>query len=285
MKFANLHVLHIYQYSKPTGKCCPLAQFTQHVHPLMVSTCMRHIYIFTAEQLQNNEDSLLNLEEHLNNPGLHQIKSQYDFLQGSEAYTFLLYWVLGWLNNKKPFDDVRILGNLRSCLRDIETSNSAHKKSAWQANKLFANCLLKDSKYLQEWIQTLSDNMELPEKDQLVTATCKRCTWAHEQGLLALFNTFNYANFVSEELMMNHIQELIVLYEKKSTTERQKICDRKSSVQFIISQSIIHIDERLNKIAQCKEKFGAFLRPAQAADFETEKGIADNTELVRNHNT
>lgn len=266
MNFAELQVLHIYQYNKASGQHCPLVQFIKEVSPLIVSTCMRHIYIFTAKQLENKEESLTNLLHHLKNPGEHQIKSTYDYLEGKEAYTFLLYWVLGGLNPKKPFNDVRILGSLREALYKAESGNSVSKKATWESNKLFAICLRKDSKNLIEWVQTLPENMTYPEKEQFIKAVCTRCTWAAEEGLLALFGNFDYSNLVSETEMFAHIHKLITIDEQRTTSERNKIRERTSPHQFLSLQSIKHIDERLTALRHYKEKYETMFQLAQISD-------------------
>lgn len=54
--------------------------------------------------------------------------NNYDFWEGIEAYSHLLYWMLGGLNTKDPFNDDRLIGQVRTINTDYETTQSQNKK-------------------------------------------------------------------------------------------------------------------------------------------------------------
>ena len=254
MSVKELNLLHIYAFSKPKGERCPLRRFNQVVNPLAISTCMRHIYVYSDAQLEGKEESLNSLIGKLNDPGQHQALNKYDHLKGREAYAFLLYWVVGGLNNKSPFNDLRILGDLRKTLHTIEHSNKKSNINAWFHNKEVANSFRRDSKYLLDWVKNLPSELELDEKKVIVMNACRNCAWAREEGLFDLLTQFDYENFVDDGLMMEHISEQLNWTELKIKQEQEKIHNRLGDIGFLFSLSNIHLEERLEQVAMWRSK-------------------------------
>jgi len=176
---------------------------------------MRHVYIYTDAQLEGKEERLSNLIGKLKDPGKHQAPSKYEHLKGSEAYALLLYWVVGGLNNKNPFNDLRILGDLRKTLHTIEHSNKKSNITSWLHNKEVSNPLRRDGKHLLIWVKNLPKDLRLDEKKDVVMNACINCAWAREEGLLDLLTQFNYENFVDRSLMMEQLNGI-----ELSTTPR-----------------------------------------------------------------
>lgn len=255
----ELHVLHIYSYSKPKGKPCLLRKFIEEINPLMVSTCMRHIYIFSSSQLEAHEAHLEELKTQLTNPGEHQARSEYDHLRGEDAYAWLLYWVIGGYNKKKLFDDPRILGDLRATLRKYEISHKSAWCTAWSSNKEIVIALRTDGKYLLEWVKHLPPKLKNEEKIEMLREACALCTQLRKQGLLPFLTGFDYSSLTSETRMWEAIEEKLDDMENKLQLECEKIIKRSSGeTGFLFEQSLMHIDQKLEKIKKirklCSEK-------------------------------
>lgn len=148
MRFSNLHIVHLYDYQKPEEGQCPLELFVKSVNPVALSTCMRHIYIFTSAQLTGKEQVFDNVITQIQTPQPHKKTAFCEYLQGEQAYQFLLFWSIGGLNKNKLFADERILGDLRKSCTQYEKSNSTKKQKAWKENKTVMLALEMDSKNL-----------------------------------------------------------------------------------------------------------------------------------------
>jgi len=254
MSTNELNLLHIYAYSKPKGERCPLRTFNQSVNPLAISTCMRHVYIYTDAQLEGKEGILSNLIGKLKDPGKHQAPSKYEHLKGSEAYALLLYWVVGGLNNKNPFHDLRILGDLRKTLHTIEHSKKKSNITSWLHNKEVANSLRRDGKNLLDWVKNLPKDLELDKNKDVVMNACRNCAWAREEGLLDFMTQFDYENFVDSITMKEHISEMLDYIELKVKQEQEKIHNSLGDIGFLFSLSNVHLEEKLEQVATWRSK-------------------------------
>lgn len=251
MTLKDLHVIHIYAYNSPKERHCPLKTFKNRVLPLTISTCMRHIYLFSSQQMQLGQVFINTLESYVNHPGKHQKRCHYEHLTGANAYAFLLYWSIGGLNQKHRFADQRILGDLRKSLYNYEHSASKNAAFAWKENKGIAIALRRDSKYLNEWNNTLPSG-NLSEKKDLLFHACQRCSWARTNGVLSIINAFNYQEFANDSQMLQHILEKLDILEQKYDREKANIRERLSTPTLTASESIKGIDKRLCSILQLR---------------------------------
>ncbi|MGQ3889815.1 hypothetical protein ACQUW5_12390 [Legionella sp. CNM-1927-20] len=201
----NKLVLHLYNFQKEKGCRSPLDDFICNVNPIVLSTCMRHIYVFDQSQLEGQQDVLNKLLTFLETPREYQTKIEYDYLSGIEAYSFLLLWSIGALNKNKPLDDHRVLDSIRKVCLEYERSSSGKKKMTYQVNKKFLNAFLLDAKRMH---QALLDNLDiLKEESQGETApiikkfkhASKQCAQMRDNDFLDNLPVFNYSYFLLEE--------------------------------------------------------------------------------------
>ncbi|KTD41087.1 hypothetical protein [Legionella parisiensis] len=242
--FNLLRLLHLIDYQKPKGEQCPLELFRRRINPIELSTCMRHLYLFSSGQAETSQyqEILLNL----NTPRVHQKVLQLDALEGSQVYRFLLFWVIGGLNNKKPFNDERILGDLRKICRNYEHSPSPAKKEAWEQNQAVLQALLTDAKYLLK----LTKHIELPleEKKLLLKAVCDHCTWVREQGFFEITPSIDYSSFLDKKEMVVHLHGVLEIVRQKLDVELSKIAVDKAPISFLFSNSANHLQDKLKQI-------------------------------------
>ncbi|MCE0724016.1 MULTISPECIES: hypothetical protein [Legionella] len=246
INFSLLRLLHLIEYQKPKGEQCSLELFRRRMNPIELSTCMRHLYLFSSEQIEMHSAQYQEILLNLKKPRLHQKLPQLDILEGSEAYRFLLFWVIGGLNNKKPFDDERILGDLRKICRNYETSISPAKKEAWQQNQAVMHALLADARHLLK----LTKNIELPleEKKILLKAVCDHCTWVREQGFFELTPCIDYSSFLDKHEMVVHLHGILEIVRRKVNIELDKIAEDKAPIFFLFSRSANRLQNKLNQI-------------------------------------
>lgn len=243
----------MYSYSKPKGKKSLLKTFISAVKPLAVATCMRHLYIFNNEQLQGATKHLTNLQLEFDNPPLHHAKTEYQILDGAEAYTFLLYWLVGGLNKKNPFDDIRILGDLRKILYSVEHGKGSNTQKTWLHNKEVGNALRQDGKRLLKWVQSLPKEMAIDKKEALVMQACTNCTWARQQGLLEFIVKFDYSYLASKELMMQYIDTQLKVISEKANQVLERTSRSLGSIGFLFSLSRPHLELRIEQAQQYQE--------------------------------
>lgn len=254
MKLDDLHVLHIYHYSKPKGSRCPLKQFTRNTSPLAVSTCMRHIYIFSESQFKSNQPHLNTLTDKLENPEQYQAKSDYDLFHGEEAYAFLLFWIIGGCNPKNPFNDPRILGDLRNTLFKYEHSKNKNAINAWNENKQIANALRVDGKRLLEWVSNLPPDLSYEDKLSLAKIVCKNCAWLRKTGLLTYVIHVDYSTLINQEEMVAHIKEqLDDMEEKKRQTAKKIHSSYEGGIGFLFDIGLHKINSELKRISEFRE--------------------------------
>ncbi|WED42545.1 hypothetical protein [Legionella cardiaca] len=258
MNLSALYLLHLYDYQKTTaGNLDPLSNLKKDFNPLILSTCMRHLYLFSEEQVGEKRDNLENFLREMQTPKLHQKMSKIELLQGTQAYEKLLFWVIGGLNPKKPFNDERILGDLRKTYQSYENTSSPKRKVAWEANKPVILALLADGKNLLALTKELAKN---DNQKELLEIACKNCTWARENGFLPFLSTVNYAVFVDQGEMIAHFQELLQVKERKTLTELRKHSANQVPLSFLFSEDpakfalqnnldeIVKLKKLLNKI-------------------------------------
>ncbi|KGP64260.1 hypothetical protein EP47_04215 [Legionella norrlandica] len=260
MKLSTLHVIHLYDYQKPEDGKCPVQKLKKTLNPLILSTCMRHLYLFSSEQLNDKELVLKESLEQIRTPYPHQKMPHCDYFQGEEAYEFLLFWVIGGLSPKKPFADERILGDLRKTCNKYESSASPIAKEVWKANKLLMLALLLDSKYLVALTKKLS-HLPIEEKRLRLKEVCKNCVWARTQGFMNMLVSIDYEMFLDREKMLTHLMEKLEYKKNTIYEELLALSENKANLSFFFSEeprklyldeNLIHI-ERLRRIL-IKEK-------------------------------
>lgn len=248
INFSLLRLLHLTEYQKPKGEQCLLELFRRKINPIELSTCMRHLYLFSVEQLEMHSDQYNEILLNLKKPRLHQKSLQLDALEGSEVYRFLLFWVIGGLNNKKPFNDERILGDLRKICRNYELSKSPAKKEAWEQSQAVMKALLTDAKHLLK----LTKNIELPleEKKILLKAACDRCTWVREQGFFEITPCIDYASFLDKKEMAVHLYRTLEMAHQKVNIELGKVAVEKAPISLLFSKSTNRLQNKLSQIGK-----------------------------------
>ncbi len=246
INFSTLRMLHLIEYQKPKGEHCSLESFRKTIHPIELSTCMRHLYLFTSEQIEMHGEHYNQTLSNFKKPRLHQKSLQFDELEGREVYRFLLFWVIGGLNNKKPFNDEHILGDLRKICKNYETSTSPYKREAWQQNQAVIQALLSDAKYLT----LLTKKIEIPleEKKALLKTVCDHCTWAREQGFFEITPCIDYSSFLDKKEMVTHLYGVLQIARKKIDIELNKIAENKTPLGFLFSKSVNHLQNKMNQI-------------------------------------
>ena len=129
-------VLHLYHFTKEKGGNCPLDDFIRDINPIILSTCMRHIYVFDESQVKEHPETLKKLLTYLDTPRQHQSPIKYDYLNnGVAAYSFLLLWSIGALNKDKVLQDDRVLNAIRKTYLQYEQAKAGKKYTAFVKNK------------------------------------------------------------------------------------------------------------------------------------------------------
>ncbi|STY29529.1 Uncharacterised protein [Legionella wadsworthii] len=249
--FSLLRLLHLYNYQKVKGEQCPLELFKRKINPIELSTCMRHLYLFNESQFEPHAEEFKLTLEQLKTPRLHQKPIEFDALQGAQVYQFLLYWVIGGLNNKKPFDDERILGSVRAICRNYELSLSSIKRETWEQNQPVILALLSDAKHLLKLTKMVK--LPLEEKKALLKKVCERCTWVRDLGFFEITPNIDYRAFIDQEDMMVHLYNILKLARIKTDLEFNKISTDEKAMGFVFSSSKDRLREKLQKIEQLQE--------------------------------
>jgi len=247
----QLNVLHITQYKKPKGKHCPLKNFNRNVRALPLSTCMRIIFIYSAKydpDEKYQKELILKL-----NAFPSEYQNRYEFQKGIDAYQFLLYWIVGGLNQKRPFNDTRILYQLRKCINKLKRSQGINKEK-WEEYKSMTGDLLKDGKSILKWLQTLTLEMDQYEKKKQIKDVCSYTAIAREEGLLDIIPGIDYGAFADEKTRNEKIHGQLI----KVQTRRQEDCRSiykkdKSMIRFLFS--VAHVEADFEKINSLIKKY------------------------------
>ncbi|STX29691.1 Uncharacterised protein [Legionella beliardensis] len=209
-------VLHLDHFNKDKGGRCPLDNFIRDINPIILSTCMRHIYVFDENQVNNYPETLEKLITYLNTPRQHHSPIKYNYLNnGVDAYSFLLLWSIGALNKDKLLQDDRVLNAIRKTYQQYEQAKEGKKQSAFNKNKEFLNCFLLDAKRMHkaliDFISVDALKEKTPtEKEEIVAQfkeACHKCAEARDSGLLDHLIKFNYTNFLLDS---DSLKEMIL---------------------------------------------------------------------------
>ncbi|WP_298628303.1 hypothetical protein [uncultured Legionella sp.] len=208
----KLVVLHLYNYIKPKGEQDPLVNLERKCNGVKVSTCMRIILIIHSDSLISDEQigAYNVLSEFLNKKDVYSANIFFERLEGTKAYEFLLYWMLGGINPKRPFDDTRILGNVRDIWNKSLASSSSRAQILKTLYSTFFQCLFTDSTNLIKLLDIYNGS----DKADKLKMACINCAWAREKGLLSLFSVFYYQSF-AENTHLSCLESSLKLVEKK----------------------------------------------------------------------
>ncbi|WP_155823573.1 hypothetical protein [Legionella shakespearei] len=256
----KLVVLHLYNYMKPKGETDPLSQVEKECQVVKVSTCMRTIYILnsdaltSAKQIQAYEAliSFLNKKNH------YSAAISFERLEGTKAYEFLLYWMIGGVNPKRLFDDSRIIGDVRAIWNKMLVSQSPRARPLVDLYKPLFFSLFTDSTQLAGLVK-LYDRGELSQQLQ---RACQNCSWAREKGFLNLVSGFNYQYF-AQGTHLHHMQTSLEVLEKKIMDKAQlsssgEVCFFKSNYE-ITEQQLTAISQRLKAILDLAQLINTML--------------------------
>jgi hypothetical protein len=201
--FNKLVVLHLYNYIKPTGEQDPLSNIERTCNAVKVSTCMRIILIIHSDSLISNEQKAAynSLTNFLDKKDVYSANTFFERLDGTKAYQFLLYWMIGGINPKRIFDDTRILGDVREIWNKTLKSPSLRLKTLVSIYSSFFHAFFTDSALLGKLISVYNEN----DKPDKLKMACVNCAWAREKGFLALFSTFDYQTF-AENTHLSHLE-------------------------------------------------------------------------------
>ncbi len=266
MLLSNLEILHIYEYQKVSGARDFLESFRREANPIELSTCMRHIYLFNQLQKPAEMDSLTQLLHYLKTPQKYQLSPEHHYLQGEKAYSFLLYWVVGGLHPKKPFDDDRLLGQFRDIYTKYKVSNSPRLKEIYNKNQEIMDLFMIDAKRMHNALLTIKDR-PLEEKKHLFKQACDNCSWARNNDFLEGISELDYTHFFDEETMKSYLSEKLTFIENKLATSLESIklkkqCLNKNATVFSPKTNLI-----FHKIETNVEEIrGAKLRISRSAD-------------------
>jgi Holliday junction resolvase-like predicted endonuclease len=249
----KLVVLHLYNYVKPKGEIDPLSQVEKECQVVKVSTCMRTIYILSSDALTSDKQSkayqalitFLNKKDHYSGATI------FARLEGKEAYSFLLYWMIGGVNPKRLFDDSRIIGDVRKIWNKMSVSPSPRAQVLVDLYRQLFISLFTDSTKLAGLIK-LYYGVDRAESSRQLKLACENCTWAREKGFLNMISAFNYQYF-AENTHLAHMKESLELSQKKLLDKAEfspsgEVCFFKSNYEMSV-QNLNAITNRLKAIS------------------------------------
>ncbi|CEK09534.1 hypothetical protein [Legionella hackeliae] len=251
--FDSILLLHIYDYQKPVGATCPLELLKKGANPLLLSTCMRHFYLFSSEQLGENKSLPEVIMNTIHTPTAHQKIPLCELFRGRKAYEILLFWSIAGLNPKKPFDDERILGDLRKICTGYEKTPSPIKQEAWRYNKKIMLGLLTDAKHLLELTKQLS-GIPLQDRKSLLITACTNCAWARDNGFMPFLSFSDYDIFLDRNKMIAHLTELLEGRKEKAHEKLRELAEEQVVLSFLFSQDPVKLalEKDLALIAELK---------------------------------
>lgn len=248
--FNKLVVLHLYNYIKPSGEQDPLSNIERTCNAVKVSTCMRIILIIHSDSLISNEQNAAynSLTNFLNKKDLYSANTFFERLDGTKAYEFLLYWMLGGINPKRIFDDTRILGDVREIWNKTLKSSSLRLKTLVSIYSPFFHAFFTDSALLGKLISVYNEN----DKPDKLKMACANCAWAREKGFLALFSGFDYQTF-AENTHLSHLENGLesmrgkILNKVTFSSTGTEVCFFKSKYEVSV-EKLDGVSNRIKKI-------------------------------------
>lgn len=247
----QLRIIHIYNYIKESGTINPIDMFIKETTPIILSTCMRHIYLFQNEQVGIENKCQLLVSSLQNAPN--ERKCAFDDLQGSEAYAFLLYWSISALHPKIPFADDRLLGQLRNSIGSYSKTTSKKKADSYSINQKILNALLVDAKNIHKLLIEHHD-ISLEEKKGLFKTICANCSFARGNGFLDNIHTLDYSIFRDKDVMVIELEKYLNDTEEKCNKDLKKISEQR--INLSLFSPITYITKKVESI----DNLRAFLR-------------------------
>lgn len=197
--FNQLIVLHLYNYRKPKGEKDPLSEIAKLCQVVKLSTCMRTVFVLNTNALNSDAqkrayESLLSF---LAKKNVYSAGVLFERFEGEAAYQFLLHWMIGGINAKRPFNDTRILGDVRAIWSKMLVSTSVKVKEVVKIYTPLFNNLFADTVQLNKLIPLYAPFEPERLAKKLKTA-CINCAWSRVRGLLSSLTGFNYFHFAEE---------------------------------------------------------------------------------------
>lgn len=211
---------------KPKGEKDPLAQVEKACQVIKLSTCMRTIYVLNKDALSSEEQqrAYQALIAFIQRKDIYSASTQFEYLEGPKAYQFLLYWIIGGVNPKQTFHDVRILGDVRAIWTKMCASPSYRVQALVEQYKFFFKDLFSDSIQLSKLI-SIYESLEQKSLAIKLQAACLNCSWARTNGLLGCLVSFNYVHFAEGvhpkelEKSLSGVQEKLSIRSKAPSGE------------------------------------------------------------------
>jgi hypothetical protein len=197
---------------------------------------MRHIYIFSSEQLTGKEQKFEEFLIAISTPQPYRKVPHCEHLQGNAAYEFLLYWLIGGINPKKQFSDERILGDFRKTCETYKRTQSENRKLAWEANKYPILALEVDGKHLLQLTNKLKI-YPISERTALLKEACKNCTWARSVLIGNISLPTDYEMFTCHEEMLRGFLKLLQVKKLTTNKELAKLSESESELGFFFSEN------------------------------------------------
>lgn len=156
---------------------------------------------------------------------------------------------MGGLRLDNPFNDSRLLGQLRSTIRTYEISHVKVEQESYAIHKNLLNCLLNDTKKLHQALLA-KRNLPLEELQLLFKTACEHCAKARVRGYLDFLYNFNYENFCYPEKWQQVIQEALFQRTEKLKNALNTRTDpvKKSIFQEGIRHQLIKIHEQVTRL-------------------------------------
>lgn len=254
----KLVVLHLYNYIKPKGEQDPLLNVERNCNAVKVSTCMRIILIIHSDSLISNEQlaAYSSLTDFLNKKNMYSANTFFERLDGTKAYEFLLYWMLGGINPKRTFDDTRILGDVRAIWNTIQRSTSLRSKGIVPIYTTFFQSLFADSVQLGRLIEIYTQN-DVSELEVKLKRASSNCAWSRINNFLGFLSGFDYQHFAENTHLNQFEASLLTMKEKilskvELSTIDNKVCFFKSKYE-VSEEQIEGISKRIEKINKLLE--------------------------------
>lgn len=276
----KLVVLHLYNYMRPKGQKDPLAQVEKACQVVKLSTCMRTIYVLNKDALESAEqqEAYQALVTFVERKDMYSASTKFEFLEGSEAYQFLLYWIIGGVNPKKTFQDARILGDVREIWTKLCLSPSPYAKGLVSLYSSLFNDLFSDCTQLRKLIPVYEVQEQMP---LILKTACANCAWARVHGFLGCLVNFDYLAFAENTYLVKFAESLSFVQEKLLC--RLNVASGEEALQSSAAeQQRVGIRMRLDDIEQLLS-FLMRLNPRpqleQEKRYESEDAISDSYNL------
>ncbi len=254
----KLVVLHLCHYAKPKGMKDPLELVAKKGKALRLSTCMRIVYLFNADDLTEEFQTTYNLlTDHVNKQKNEISYNQplvCERLEGQKAYEFLLNWSLGGLHPEKTFTDQRVRGRIRELWDKKSKSQDLNTKELVRKYVYIINALFADSAQINKLLPTYIISEKGVAK---LKAVFQHCAWSRTHGFLDTFGAFNYTHFETNA----YLDQLRTMLEKAKSKLLQRVTFSELSSEIVFFKSSYKVSlDNLTGIKKKLDKWEALLK-------------------------